>query len=146
MLTDQIAELSPSAQKAVQVYVSSLHMMESLLTPGKSDAVNNHPDPRRMPGNLEAARTLREIVASSEEARRVRRNAHKHLIGIAYRSRSQADRTAKRITGDIPPRDGCTVVEGGQMCGRPVHGKGMCVKHYRRQQRAGTRNKRHTAA
>jgi len=124
-IADQIAELSPSAQKAVQTYVSALHMTELLIPHARSDASTTTADPRRIPGSLDAAGT------------------HRILVGLAYRARSHADRCSRRLTGDVPPRDGCTVVENGEACGRPLHAKGMCATHYRRARRnSGTRKRK----
>jgi len=125
-LADQIDELSPSAQKAVQTYVSALHMTELLIPPARSSGNTNAvADPRRVPGSLDAAGT------------------HRVIVGLAYRARSTADRCTRRMTGDVAPRDGCTATERGEQCGRPLHAKGLCVTHYRRVQRrnSGTRKR-----
>lgn len=130
-LDDMIAELSPSAQRAVQRYVTSLHLVEQLVTPAQGQSANCAPDPKRLPGSLDAAGALRRIVAMSADAERARRRAHRTIVGIGFRASSVADRTSKRLTGDVPLRDGCRASEHGVVCGLPVHAQGLCSKHYR---------------
>ena len=87
-LTEMIGELSPSAQRAVLRYTASLHMMESLCVPGQGEAANCVPDPRRMPGSIDAAGTLRLILLKSKDAEHVRRRAHREIVAMAH---SQAE-------------------------------------------------------
>lgn len=134
-LTEMIGELSPSAQRAVLRYTASLHMMESLCVPGQGEAANCVPDPRRMPGSIDAAGTLRLILLKSKDAEHVRRRAHREIVAMAHSAGRASDRTAHRIAGDVPPREGCVASEGGAQCGMPVLARGMCAKHYRRTER-----------
>ena len=132
--------LSPSAQRAIVTYIATLKMLEQLTLPAQGDGiVSTSPDPRRMPGNLDAATALRHALSASKRARNEFRAAHRRAIGILYAEQRRADRATMRITGDVPPREGCHVITDGVECGLPVHAHGLCVKHYRQVQRRKTK-------
>ena len=143
-MSDILDGLSPSSQRAIVAYIETLRLLEALSLPAQGDGtVSTTPDPRRIPGNLDAATALRHALKASKRARSEYRAAHRRALGILYAEQRRGDRVSRRVAGDIPPRAGCIANENGVQCGLPIHAHGVCVKHYRRITRRKTKNPEH---